>query len=57
MPAAAPGARSEIGPGLVYTIVHKVVTKMAPPVLSPQQVEELVGLLTREITSELDGTS
>jgi CheY-like chemotaxis protein len=57
MPAAAPGARSEIGPGLVYTIVHKVVTKMAPPVLSPQQVEELVRLLTREITSELDGTS
>jgi hypothetical protein len=57
MPAPAAGAPSETGPGLVYTIVHKVVTRMAPRVLSPQQIEELVRVLTQEITSELDGTS
>ena len=57
MHAAAAGAPSEIGLGLVYTIVHRVVTKMAPRVLSPQQIEELVRVLTQEITSELDGTS
>ena len=56
-PAAMAGAPAETGPGLVYTIVHKVVTRMAPPALSPQQIEELVRELTREITSELDGTS
>ena len=55
--AAMAGAPAETGWGLVYTIVPKVVTRMAPPVLSPQQIEQLARELTRDITSELDGTS
>jgi len=40
----------------VHTVVHKVVARMAPPVLSPEQVEELARLLTREIASEIGGS-
>ena len=40
----------------VHTVVHKVVARMAPPVLSPEQVEELARLLTREIESEIGGS-
>ena len=39
----------------VHKVVHKVVARMAPPVLSPEQVEELARLLTREIAAELGG--
>lgn len=39
----------------VHKVVQKVVARMAPPVLSPEQVEELARLLTREIASELGG--
>jgi CheY-like chemotaxis protein len=44
-------------PEWIYQVVLKVVTKMAPPVLAPQQVEELVRILTREITAEINGAS
>ena len=37
----------------IYKLVHKVVTRMAPSVLSPEQVEELARMLTREIASEI----
>jgi CheY-like chemotaxis protein len=40
----------------VHKVVHKVVARMAPPVLSPEQVEELTCLLTREIASEIGGS-
>ncbi len=40
----------------VHKVVHKVVVRMAPPVLSPEQVEELARLLTREIASEIGGS-
>ncbi len=40
----------------VYKVVQKVVARMAPPVLSPEQVEELALLLTREIASEIGGS-
>ena len=41
----------------IYKVVHKVVNRMAPPVLAPDQIEELARILAREITSELDGPS
>ena len=40
----------------VHKVVHKVVSRMAPPVLSAEQVEELACLLTREIALELGGS-
>jgi len=40
----------------VHMVVHKVVARMAPPVLSPEQVEELARVLTREIMSEIGGS-
>ena len=39
----------------VYKVVHKVVSRMAPPVLALEQVEELARMLTREIESEFGG--
>jgi CheY-like chemotaxis protein len=39
----------------VYKVVHRVVSRMAPPVLAPEQVEELARTLTREIESEFGG--
>ena len=39
--------------GLLYRVVHRVVTRMAPPFLAPEQVEELARLLTREIAEDL----
>ena len=39
----------------VQKVVHKVVARMAPPVLSPEQVAELARTLTQEIASELGG--
>jgi hypothetical protein len=40
----------------VHKVVRKVVARMAPPVLSPEQVEELARVLTREIASEIGGS-
>jgi CheY-like chemotaxis protein len=48
---------SVINPEWVYVIVHKVVMKMAPPVLSPDVVGELIRVLTEEITAELNSES
>ena len=45
---------SVINPEWVMVIVHKVVMKMAPPVLSPELVGELIRVLTEEITAELN---
>ncbi|MGD0125767.1 MAG: response regulator [Terriglobia bacterium] len=39
----------------VYIVVHKVVSRMAPPVLTPEQVVELARLLTREVMAEFGG--
>ncbi|SPE31417.1 hypothetical protein SBA2_610018 [Acidobacteriia bacterium SbA2] len=39
----------------VYTVVHKVVSRMAPPVLTPEQVVELARLLTGEVMAEFGG--
>jgi CheY-like chemotaxis protein len=50
---AAPEAPAVPDVEWVHKVVHKVVSRMAPPVLSPDQVEELARLLTREIASEL----
>jgi CheY-like chemotaxis protein len=41
----------------LYMVVRKVVMKMAPPVLAPDIVEELVRTLTREIAVELEAAS
>jgi hypothetical protein len=40
----------------VYKVVRKVVARMAPPVLSPEQVEELARMLTREIALDIGGS-
>jgi hypothetical protein len=57
-PGEAPGATpTVIDPRLVYVIVHKVVVKMSPPVLSLEVVEELIRRLTAEITAELNAES
>jgi hypothetical protein len=48
---------SVINPEWVYAIVRKVVMKMAPPVLSPDVVGELIRVLTEEITAELNSES
>jgi len=39
----------------IFKVVHKVVTRMAPAVLAPEQVEEIARMLSREIMSELGG--
>lgn len=44
-----------LDPEWVYKVVHKVVTRMAPPVLAPEQLKELARKLTDEITTELGG--
>jgi len=53
--SSPPALESAAAPGeeWIHKVVHKVVVRMAPPVLSPEQVEELARLLTREIASEL----
>ena len=48
---------SLLDPSSVYVIVHKVVSRMAPPVLGPRVVGELVSTLTREILLELGTAS
>ncbi len=40
----------------VHKVVHRVVTRMAPPALSAEQIEELTRMLTREIASEMGGS-
>jgi hypothetical protein len=40
----------------VQKVVHRVVTRMAPSVLAPEQVEELARTLTREIMLEFGGS-
>jgi len=40
----------------VQKVVHRVVTRMAPSVLAPEQVEELARTLTREIMLEFVGS-
>ena len=52
-----PDSSTPPDPEWIHQVVLKVVTKMAPPVLAPQQVEELVRILTREITAELNEAS
>ena len=52
-PGAAASAPSVIAPEWVYVVVHKVVEKLAPPVLPAEQVEEIVRKLAQEITREL----
>ena len=52
-PRAAASAPSVIAPEWVYVVVHKVVARLAPPVLPAEQVEEIARKLTQEITSEL----
>lgn len=42
-------------PRWVYKVVLKVVTRMAPPVLAPEHVEEIARMLAGEITAELGG--
>jgi CheY-like chemotaxis protein len=39
--------------GLVYTVVHKAVVRMSPPVLPAEIVEELARRLAEEIASEI----
>jgi hypothetical protein len=39
----------------VHKVVHRFVTRMAPPALAPEQVEELARTLTREIMLEFGG--
>jgi hypothetical protein len=46
-----------IDPEWVHVVVQRVVAKMAPSVLSPQLVEDLVRILTEEITADLAGPS
>jgi CheY-like chemotaxis protein len=48
---------SVINPEWVNVIVHKVVMKMAPPVLPRDLVGELIRVLTEEITAELNSES
>ena len=48
---------SAIKPEWVYVIVHKVVMKMAPPVLPADLVGELIRILAEEITAELNSES
>jgi hypothetical protein len=53
-PGVAPAsAHSVLYPEWVRLVVHKVVMRMAPPVLPPEFVEKLVRTLTQEIISEL----
>ena len=52
-PGAAASTPSVIAPEWIYVVVHKVVAKLAPPVLPAEQVEEIARKLTQEITSEL----
>jgi len=44
-----------LDPEWVYKVVHKVVIRMAHPVLAAEQLEELARKLTGEITAELGG--
>ena len=55
--AAAPSSVSVIDPAWVHNVVQRVVTKMAPSVLSPELVQDLVRILTAEITADLAGPS
>jgi len=50
-------APSAVNPEWVYVIVYKVVTKMAPPMLSPEHVAALIRELTQEIIAELNSES
>ena len=52
-----PGSSTSPDPEWVYKVVHKVVTRMAPPVLAPAHVEELARLLAAEMMAELGVTS
>jgi hypothetical protein len=54
---ALPSPPSVVDPEWVYVIVSKVVMKMAPRVLSPELIEQLVRTLTQEISSEINAAS
>jgi 2-methylcitrate dehydratase PrpD len=38
---------------LFYSIIHKVVTRMSPPILSKEAVEEIAKRLADEIATEI----
>ena len=55
--AEAAGTPSVIDPEWVHVVVQRVVTKMAPSILSPELVKDLVRILTEEISADLAGPS
>ncbi len=57
-PSAAPAAEIPAPPSsfdwdLFYSIIHKVVTRMSPPILSKEAVEEIARRLADEIATEI----
>jgi hypothetical protein len=57
-PPPAPAAEVAAPPpafdwDLFYSIIHKVVTKMSPPVLSAEVVEDIARRLADEIATEI----
>ena len=51
--AAVTPVPAAVDTNLIYAIVHRVVLKMAPPVLPPQVIEDIVRQLAEEVITEL----